>query len=1199
VRRPAKAPFVGSTFGARRGRRGALVVFAALAVTLSTVASASAAMSVADSFGSRGTGDGQFAVAPSDVVVDQSTGNLLIVDEAGHRVERFDADGSFLGQFGRDDLTLPRQLAIAPDGSIYVADGNRVAEFTAAGAYAGEIDTSDSGAFDTALDVVVAPDGSIYVADTGNQRVVKFSAGGDFLLEFSQPGSGAGEFTAQQKLSVDSTGRVYVVGVDPVLAARTVKRFTPAGVFEEVFAPSITTGNSVDAMDIDRTTDDVYLGRYDGLEYRISQVSPAGVEVDAHGVGNREAFGGPLGPLSVAVSSSSGRIYVTESLSQLCRVLIFDSFTAPEASFGTVSDTTPDGARLSGTINPNGSAVHYRFEYSLDGSTWQKASSLEPGLPRESTPIPVSQQLTGLDPSTEYQVRLAATMLMNPPFRSAVTTFTTPAAPPRAETVGTLTRTATTARLDARINPRNSATTYHFEWGPTAAYGNTVPVGPESNLASGVRSVFVSEQIAGLSPNTTYHYRVIATNAAGTTVGVDRTVTTRSGEPLSHGPLPGPPGSDRAWEQVSMEDTNGNPVTGSLDISTDGNRVVYGVAGGTDGSNNGFGGVLLSPWFAERTASGWVSKNVFPDRQAAPGPFWEGPGATDDLSQLLTWNGAPAEGVGASNDVIPTVWRLRPDRSPEKLGSLPLNAFPVRALTSSDDGSVVLISSPLSLDPEHPVPPAPAFRSYLYDYGSGRSRLVSLLPGDAVPPCGTGKMAGPFAFPGALKDAYWRDKHWVAADGSRVFFPADTTSCTEEEPELFMRDLRSEETISISSDPDHGPEMGAAFVGATPGGPSDPDPAVFFWTKSSLVAEDSGPGAVKAGGADDGDIYRYDIHDGSRSCLTCPLGDVDVPLPSVGGRGAYELSVRVSSDGSRLYFVSPETLVPGEGVLSPSEGENLYRLDVSSGDLAFVGVINGISGADFESSEMSRDGSVFVFGASASQLNAYTGSDNGGFRQMYRYDDRDRSLTCLTCPPNGAAHQVSQLFTWTRPPFLSPANSAMSADGGTFVFRSDDPLLPVDQNTDAARPDRGADLYEWRDGRLLLVTNGVTSGGQLRLATITPDGRDVFFSDAAKLTPAAKDGYMKFYDARIGGGFKIEPPPPPCALDVCQGDPTAAPAETPSGSSRFVGPGNVKAQPAKARCAKSRKGRGAKARAKCAQRKSKHVRSKHKRGGHR
>jgi hypothetical protein len=80
------------------------------------------------------------------------------------------------------------------------------------------------------------------------------------------------------------------------------------------------------------------------------------------------------------------------------------------------------------------------------------------------------------------------------------------------------------------VTPMGAGTTYRFEWGATAAYGQTTPV---QEAGGGLEPVDVSASLTGLTPNTTYHYRLVATNPGGTTVGENRYFTTL--------PTPAPP----------------------------------------------------------------------------------------------------------------------------------------------------------------------------------------------------------------------------------------------------------------------------------------------------------------------------------------------------------------------------------------------------------------------------------------------------------------------------------------------------------------------------------------------------------------------------------------------------------------------------------------------------------------------------------
>ncbi len=103
---------------------------------------------------------------------------------------------------------------------------------------------------------------------------------------------------------------------------------------------------------------------------------------------------------------------------------------------------------------------------------------------------------------------------------------TPPAAPPHAPTVATSIAsnvTFSSAVLTGYVAAEGQDTTYHFQYGTTPGYGVTTPIGPAGN---GTVEVKVSQYITGLSPGTTYHYRVVAANATGTTNGNDHTFTT-------------------------------------------------------------------------------------------------------------------------------------------------------------------------------------------------------------------------------------------------------------------------------------------------------------------------------------------------------------------------------------------------------------------------------------------------------------------------------------------------------------------------------------------------------------------------------------------------------------------------------------------------------------------------------------------------
>src|SRR3954453_10306467 len=98
--------------------------------------------------------------------------------------------------------------------------------------------------------------------------------------------------------------------------------------------------------------------------------------------------------------------------------------------------------------------------------------------------------------------------------------------PPPAVTTGAASNvTKSSADVSGTVNPERLATTYHFEYGTTTAYGTSTPT---TDAGAGTADVPATATLTGLAPGTTYHYRLVATNAGGTTPGADMTFTTQA-----------------------------------------------------------------------------------------------------------------------------------------------------------------------------------------------------------------------------------------------------------------------------------------------------------------------------------------------------------------------------------------------------------------------------------------------------------------------------------------------------------------------------------------------------------------------------------------------------------------------------------------------------------------------------------------------
>ncbi|HYQ79273.1 MAG TPA: hypothetical protein VEP91_09245, partial [Solirubrobacterales bacterium] len=199
------------------------------------------------------------------------------------------------------------------------------------------------------------------------------------------------------------------------------------------------------------------------------------------------------------------------------------TLNAPKATTGSASAVKATTATVEGALDPQGSATTYQFEWGPTTSYGSSAPTSPVSAGAGTGSVPVNQALTGLSEGTGYHYRLVAVNDGGTTYGEdkALTTLKLP----KATTNAASAVKATTATLNASVNPEGSATTYQFEYGPTTTYGSKAPVSPAS-AGTGTVSISVGEAIGGLSQGTIYHYRVVATSPAGTTYGSDRTLTT-------------------------------------------------------------------------------------------------------------------------------------------------------------------------------------------------------------------------------------------------------------------------------------------------------------------------------------------------------------------------------------------------------------------------------------------------------------------------------------------------------------------------------------------------------------------------------------------------------------------------------------------------------------------------------------------------
>jgi NHL repeat-containing protein len=245
-------------------------------------------------------------------------------------------------------------------------------------------------------------------------------------------------------------------------------------------------------------------------------------------------------------------------------------------------------------------------------------------------PQSIEVEATGLDPNTRYYVRLAVarpfvenSTTLSPSVRS----FNTLAGPPMLSDVGAIQVTDASARLVGTIDPRNSATGYHFEYGTTPDLGSSTP---SVAIGGGTAPVTVSQVVGGLDKDTDHWFRLVATNLSGTAQSSSNSFHTRAVPPPPMSPgncaneairqaqsstyLP----DCRAYEMVSPPDKNQGGVDQGgvlgqklFSVSRDGDATAFCTTAlfGDPPSEQGY---KCAPYVSRRGPSGWATSDPFP-----------------------------------------------------------------------------------------------------------------------------------------------------------------------------------------------------------------------------------------------------------------------------------------------------------------------------------------------------------------------------------------------------------------------------------------------------------------------------------------------------------------------------------------------------------------------------------------------------------
>jgi hypothetical protein len=200
---------------------------------------------------------------------------------------------------------------------------------------------------------------------------------------------------------------------------------------------------------------------------------------------------------------------------------------SPLVSTGAVSELGQSSVNVTGTLTPEGAETYYYYYYYQYGPTTEYGQSTSPGEPGISSGAGLSAvaapaTLAPLTPGVSYHYRLVAWNEDGTSYGQDETFTAIAGEPPSVSTGPASGISVNGASISGTINPQGNETSYRFEYGTdtgyaTQAFGTVLP-------EQGEQTVTLSLQ--GLDPGTTYHYRLVVSNPAGTSEGADETFTT-------------------------------------------------------------------------------------------------------------------------------------------------------------------------------------------------------------------------------------------------------------------------------------------------------------------------------------------------------------------------------------------------------------------------------------------------------------------------------------------------------------------------------------------------------------------------------------------------------------------------------------------------------------------------------------------------
>lgn len=429
--------------------------------------------------------EGAGALAPEDVAVEQSTGDVYVGDD-DYRVEKFSASGQFLLMFGQ-----------GVDKTAGTSHPNlcTAANLTAGDTCGSGTPSTEVGTFSQAenLPIVIVgtpPNVHVWVGDQA--RVEQFNPSGEYVSQIVTPGGG--ETTS---LAVDSSGDLYM----PRLATNDVQKISAvsSGEFTLTFKGQTTAPIAYNASSATITTDLTALSTIGAGNVSVSGFYLTGWTV---------TFTGALADEDVEQMQASGG--------------------TPPVTVTTITEGGPESVVK---LDPTGTTVLGRFDTGGKPETLTLDSAGDVYVGDDTEPYRIME----FDPFGTQIAQFGAGQVVAGPngqvfaidetakalyvasrhsgSESAVQRFILPAPGPLVEGQHTEALGPKSVTLAAELSPEGHTTTYRFEYGESESYGQATTVTTLPGSAFSEETVAVP--LTGLTPETTYHYRLVAEDSEG------------------------------------------------------------------------------------------------------------------------------------------------------------------------------------------------------------------------------------------------------------------------------------------------------------------------------------------------------------------------------------------------------------------------------------------------------------------------------------------------------------------------------------------------------------------------------------------------------------------------------------------------------------------------------------------------------------